>query len=64
MKKKTILTEAKVAVYLRSVVKTPAVMAALQEQAKRSGADKLTMEEIQAEIDAWRDENALSDTKR
>src|SRR5262245_8612294 len=40
--------------YLRSVANTPASMAALQEQAKRSGADKLTLEEIQAEIEAVR----------
>src|SRR5712664_1546357 len=44
--------------YLRSVVKTPASMAALQEQAKRSGADKLTLEEIQAEIEAVRQAKA------
>lgn len=42
--------------YLRSIVKTPPSMAALQEQAKRSGADKFTFEEIQAEIDASRNE--------
>ena len=36
--------------FLQSVVKTPKSLAALQEQAKKSGADNLTLEEIEAEI--------------
>ena len=42
--------------YVRSVVKTPKALAELQKQAKRSGADKLTLEEIEAEIAAVRRE--------
>lgn len=44
--------------FLHSVVKTPASMAALQAQARRSGADKLTLEEIEAEIAAVRQAKA------
>jgi prevent-host-death family protein len=40
--------------FLRAVVKTPKSLAVLQKQAQKSGADKLTLEEIEAEIDAVR----------
>jgi prevent-host-death family protein len=40
--------------FLRSIVKTPKSLAALQEQAIKSGAVKLTLEEIEAEIAAVR----------
>lgn len=40
--------------FLQSVVKTPTSLAALQRQARRSGTDKLTLEEIEAEIAAVR----------
>jgi len=40
--------------FLRAVVKTPKSLTALQKQAQKSGADKLTLEEIEAEIDAAR----------
>jgi prevent-host-death family protein len=40
--------------YLQSIVKTPESLSALQEQAKKSGVDKLTLEEIEKEIDAVR----------
>lgn len=36
--------------FLRSVVKTPKSLAALQGQAKKRGTDRLTLEEIEAEI--------------
>ena len=36
--------------FLQAIVKTPKFLAALQEQAKKSGADTLTLEEIEAEI--------------
>jgi hypothetical protein len=38
----------------QAIGKTPKSLAALQEQARRSGADKLTLEEIEAEIAAVR----------
>ncbi len=41
-------------VFLRSVVKTPKSLAALQAQAKKGGTDRLTLEEIEAEITAVR----------
>jgi prevent-host-death family protein len=42
--------------FLRSVVKTPKSLTKLQQQAKQSGADKLTLEEIEAEIAAvWQE---------
>ncbi len=44
--------------YLQAVVKTPASMAILQAQAKRRGADKLTLEEIETEIEAVRQAKA------
>jgi len=40
--------------FLQAVVKTPTSLAALQRQAKRGGTDKLTLEEIEAEIAAVR----------
>src|SRR5919198_914132 len=40
--------------YLRAVVKTPQSLSDLQKQAKKSGADKLTLEEIEKEINAVR----------
>ena len=40
--------------YLRTIVKTPESLSVLQEQAQKSGADKLTLEEIEKEIDAVR----------
>lgn len=40
--------------FLRSVVKTPESLSALQEQAKKSGVDTLTLEEIEQEIQAVR----------
>jgi prevent-host-death family protein len=40
--------------YLLAIVKTPESLSALQEQAKRSGADKLSLEEIEKEINAVR----------
>ncbi len=40
--------------YLRAIVGTPESLSTLQEQAKKSGADKLTLEEIEKEIDAVR----------
>jgi prevent-host-death family protein len=40
--------------YLRTIVETPKSLSALQEQAKKSGMDKLTLEEIEKEIDAVR----------
>lgn len=40
--------------FLQAVVKTPTSLAALQRQARRRGADKLTLEDIEAEIAAVR----------
>jgi prevent-host-death family protein len=40
--------------YMRTIVGTPKSLSTLQEQAKKSGADKLTLEEIEKEIDAVR----------
>ena len=40
--------------FLQAIVKTPQSLAALQKQAKKSGAEKLTLEEIEAEIAAVR----------
>lgn len=40
--------------YLKNIIKQPEVLARLQKQAKKSGADKLTLEEINAEIAAVR----------
>jgi prevent-host-death family protein len=40
--------------FLQAIVETPKSLSALQEQAKKSGAHKLTLEEIEKEIDAAR----------
>jgi len=40
--------------FLQALVKTPKALAALQEQAKKSGADILTLKEIEAQIAAVR----------
>lgn len=42
--------------FLQAIVKTPKSLAALQKQAKKSGADKLTLEEIEGEIASVRRE--------
>jgi len=48
--------------FLQAVVKTPKSLAALQEQARKSGAGKLTLEEVEAEIAAVRREKARQKT--
>lgn len=40
--------------FFRAVVKTPRSLAALQEQARKRGTDRLTLEDIEAEIAAVR----------
>jgi len=40
--------------YLRNVIKQPEVLTKLQEQAKKSGASRMTLEEIEEEIKAVR----------
>jgi prevent-host-death family protein len=40
--------------FLQAIAETPKSLSALQEQAKKSGVDKLTLEEIEKEIDAVR----------
>jgi len=40
--------------YLRNIVKQPEVLTRLQKQAKKAGTNKLTLEEIDAEIKAFR----------
>lgn len=40
--------------FLQAVVKTPKSLATLQTQAKKQGTDKLSLEEIEAEITAIR----------
>lgn len=40
--------------YLRNIVKQPDVLTKLQKQAKKTGADKLSLEDIDAEIKAIR----------
>ena len=40
--------------FLQAVVQTPASLAALQAEAKKSGTQKLSLEEIEKEIDAVR----------
>jgi len=40
--------------YLRNVVKQPKVLTKLQQQAKKAGTAKLTIEEIDAEIKTFR----------
>jgi hypothetical protein len=39
---------------LRTMVETPKSLASLQKEAQKSGADKLTLEEIEKEINAVR----------
>lgn len=41
--------------YLRNIVKQPDVLTKLQKQAKKAGTDKLTLEDIDAEIKAFRE---------
>ena len=43
-----------VADFLQAIAKSPKSLAALQAQAKKAGTDKLTLEEIAAEIQAVR----------
>ena len=40
--------------YLQAIVEAPESLSVLQEQAQKSGMDKLTLEEIEKEIDAVR----------
>jgi len=40
--------------YLRNIVKQPGVLTKLQKQAKKAGTDKLSLEDIDAEIKAFR----------
>jgi len=40
--------------YLRNIVKQPKVLTKLQKQAQKAGTDKLTLEDIDAEIKAFR----------
>ena len=40
--------------YLRTIVETPESLSALQKEAQKSGADKLSLEEIEKEINAVR----------
>ena len=40
--------------YLRNIVKQPDVLTKLQKQAKKAGTDKLSIEDIDAEIKAFR----------
>ena len=40
--------------FLQAVVETPEALSALQKEAAKSGANKLTLEEIEKEIDAVR----------
>jgi len=41
--------------YLGNIVKQPKVLTKLQQQAKKAGTNKLTLEEIDAEIKAFRE---------
>ena len=41
--------------YLRNIVKQPDILAKLQKQAKKAGTDKLSLEDIDAEIKAFRE---------
>ena len=43
-----------VEVYLRSIIKRPDALAELQKEVKKKGLDRLTMDEIDAEITAHR----------
>jgi len=40
--------------YLKNIVKQPDVLTKLQKQARKAGTDKLTLEDIDAEIKAFR----------
>lgn len=40
--------------YLKNIVKQPDVLTKLQEQAKRAGTNKLSLEDIDTEIKAFR----------
>jgi prevent-host-death family protein len=40
--------------YLKNIVKQPDVLTKLQRQAKKAGTDKLSLEDIDAEIKAFR----------
>ena len=40
--------------YLRNILKQPDVLTKLQKQAKKAGTDKLSLEDIDAEIKAFR----------
>ena len=40
--------------YLRNIIKQPDVLTKLQKQAKKAGTDKLSLEDIDAEIKAFR----------
>ena len=40
--------------YLKNIVKQPDVLTKLKEQAKKAGTDKLSLEDIDAEIKAFR----------
>jgi prevent-host-death family protein len=46
--------------FLQAVVQTPASLAALQEQAKKSGASGLSLEDIEKEINAVRQKSTQS----
>ena len=41
--------------YLRNIVKQPDILTKLQKQAKKAGTDKLSLEDIDAEIKAFRE---------
>ena len=43
--------------FLQAIAQTPEALAALHEQARRSGAARLSLEDIEAEIAAVRDEH-------
>ena len=49
--------------FLQAVMHTPQSLGALQEEAKKAGTDKLTLEEIEAEIAAVRQEKSKRRTK-
>jgi prevent-host-death family protein len=40
--------------YLKNILKKPTLLAEIQQDAKKAGLDKMTDDEIQAEIDAYR----------
>jgi prevent-host-death family protein len=41
--------------YLRNILKQPDILTKLQKQAKKAGTDKLSLEDIDAEIKAFRE---------